>query len=1274
MQRRRRSVPGRVTVTLRPGRHVLILSAAAMFGMGLTIVALLEITQQAQERRSAAEIGYQFAEHLKEQFSNALSATYALSAVVHQGKGTVRDFQSLALEVLKLYPGIDAIQLAPGGIIREVVPLAGHEAALGHDLLKPDIGNREARLALETRQLTLAGPFQLRQGGDAIIGRLPVFLTDATGQDRFWGFTIVLIRLPRILAAAQFERLEEAGYNYELWRANPDSGHRQIIVNSRSPLVGPPVTTAVDVPNGQWMLGLTPARGWYSGTRIALGTAVATLLTAAFAAMLNAYLRNRQRAWDSAESYRRLFDNVQEAVHICSSDARLLAVNPAAARLYGRSQEWLAGRPLSAVAAPGRNDFESLLGRLRESLVGTPQRADFWGLDIAGQPFQLELNLVRSNYRSEPAVIAVGRDVTERARVARRERMRTAILERIASGGTLAEILEALARDVEQESTGTLCSILLRDDTGTRLRLASAPSLPTFYNEAVDGVAIGAHVGSCGAAAFLRQRVVVENIAEHPNWVGFRAVASRAGLASCWSEPICGRKDQVLGSFAIYHRDPGTPQPDDVELITHAARLAGIAIERDADQRALRESEARFRALIEGASDAFFAHDLDGTLVEVNQAACDSAGYRRDQLLAQRIPELFEEGGALEDRPHWEALQPGQSITVRSRQRRSDGSAFPVEIRLSACDLGGQRLILRLSRDITERVRSEAELERYRHHLETRVAERTAQLHSANARLEAASRAKSTFLANMSHEIRTPMNAILGLTHLMLSKSTRPEEQGRLGRIAEAAQHLLSIINDILDISKIEADKLQLEENDFRLQEAFDYVSALIAEKARDKGLTWEALIEPEVNGPLRGDGFRLRQILLNLVSNALKFTERGSIRLRAEQVGNAHDGVTVRFEVADTGIGIAREQQGRLFNAFEQSDNSITRNYGGTGLGLAICKRLAELMGGHIGVDSELDRGSVFWFTAHFGAAVGAAPKPAPTADAEYTAEAVARLHSGAHLLLVEDNRLSREVALELLADCGLTIDTAENGLQAVAMARTTDYHAVLMDLQMPVLDGIEATRRIRGIPGRERTPILAMTANAFDTDRDACLAAGMNEHLSKPIIPATLYAALLRWLSPRPPAPAAAPAAQTPAARHPETTPDFGPIAGLDIERGLDHLGGNLSSYRRMLRLFAERAPRDLQALRAALAERGDGTARRIAHTIKGTAATLGATTVATVAARLEAALHDGEPQPRLDELIDAVAQTYSTVAASIIEGLDRDKAEAAENGQPTAGTSAT
>jgi PAS domain S-box-containing protein len=229
-----------------------------------------------------------------------------------------------------------------------------------------------------------------------------------------------------------------------------------------------------------------------------------------------------------------------------------------------------------------------------------------------------------------------------------------------------------------------------------------------------------------------------------------------------------------------------------------AASLAGIAIERDADQRALRESEARFRALIEGASDAFFAHDLGGILVAVNQTACDSVGCARNDLLAMRIEDLFEEGDALSSRSQWAALQPGQAMTLRSRQRRPDGSGFPVEVRLSACELAGQRLILRLSRDITERVRNEAELERHRHHLEDRVAERTAQLHRANTELEAANRAKSTFLANMSHEIRTPMNAIVGLTHLLLRDSRRPGETAQLRKITEAADHLLSNINDIL--------------------------------------------------------------------------------------------------------------------------------------------------------------------------------------------------------------------------------------------------------------------------------------------------------------------------------------------------------------------------------------------------------------------------------------------------------------------------------------------
>ncbi|MDY0744172.1 ATP-binding protein [Paucibacter sp. R3-3] len=423
--------------------------------------------------------------------------------------------------------------------------------------------------------------------------------------------------------------------------------------------------------------------------------------------------------------------------------------------------------------------------------------------------------------------------------------------------------------------------------------------------------------------------------------------------------------------------------------------------------------------------------------------------------------------------------------------------------------------------DISRQRRDALELGRYRHHLEELVEARTAELAEAMKAAEAASLAKSAFLANMSHEIRTPMNAIIGLTYLVRSDTHEPEQQERLQKVANAAEHLLSVINNVLDFSKIEAGKLQLSRTEFTVREMLDNIAGMLAHRAAEKQLPVQIRIDPRLEAQtLIGDAQRISEILLNFAGNAVKFTDEGFVRLGVHIEGD-DDGarLRLRFEVEDSGIGIAEEVQGRLFQDFEQADSSTTRRYGGTGLGLAICRRLADLMQGQVGLKSALAQGSTFWLTLSLDKAgptpVVLTPPPAslPLPRSNAAREQLAQF-AGTRILLAEDNAVNQEVAVALLGSAGIEVDVASDGQQALKMASENDYALILMDVQMPVMDGLDATRAIRGSAWGRDIPILAMTANAFAEERQRCLDAGMNDHVAKPVVAEQLFDTLRTWL----------------------------------------------------------------------------------------------------------------------------------------------------------------
>ncbi len=829
----------------------------------------------------------------------------------------------------------------------------------------------------------------------------------------------------------------------------------------------------------------------------------------------------------------------------------------------------------------------------------------------------------------------------------------------------------------------------------------------------------------------------------------------------------------------------------EVELawLDRAAETMATAIRLVLDREQLRlafeqvsRNDERTRQILDALGEGVYGIDAKGSITFCNPTALRLLGYETAEEVIGNPSHALMHHTREDDTPYpmaecrlWMATQQLEQTSCDTEVFwRRDGTSFPVAYNASPIVRDGQLLgaVVAFS-NITERIRAEEALRQ------------------AKEMAEDATKMKSDFLANMSHEIRTPMNAIIGMSNLLMKTELAPRQSDYLKKIHDSGQHLLGIINDILDFSKIEAGKLTMEKTDFELEKVFDNVAGLITEKATDKGLELIFKVDRQVPNFLVGDPLRLGQILINYANNAVKFTESGEIVIGANLVEEDENDVLIRFSIMDSGIGLTEEQKVQLFQAFQQADSSTTRKFGGTGLGLVISKRLAELMGGEVGVESEYGKGSTFWFTARLqkgkvtaknfvpvpdlrgrrmlvvddnyiarsvlnnmlssmtfvvkdvgsgkealeevlAAAKAGAPYEIvfldwrmPGMDGIETAQAISRLpipqipnmilvtaygrekvlnkaeaaglkdvlikpvHAstlfnasiqmlggirdevrtserevltvleelvsikGSLILLVEDNEWNQEVAIELLTGAGFEVDLAVDGQKAVEMVESKSYDIVLMDMQMPLMDGIEATRWFRQNSRFDSLPIVAMTANVMAGDRDKCLEAGMNDYIPKPIDPEQLFGTLLRWIKPR----------HTPIAfSTSESPPDTGveepipEIAGIDIQLGLRRVLGKRKSYLRMLRKFIvnhEKTPEQLNELTAA----GDhATTERLAHSLKGVAGSIGATNLQGLAEELETAIREQQPVEIIDTKRVTVCEELVRLMARINQALPK------------------
>lgn len=943
-------------------------------------------------------------------------------------------------------------------------------------------------------------------------------------------------------------------------------------------------------------------------------------------------------------------------------------------------------------------------------------------------------------------------------------------------------------------------------DAEDKVRLvAHAGALPS-YIELMETASSGK--GPIGRVVRTGKPYVCNDIVRESDGNAWHTILADLGYRSSAVFPIFV-SNRVKVAFNLYADVAGYFDEQEIELFERLTHNLGFALEFSATEALARQEQRYRQTIMQSVAGLFFAIHTDGRFLIWNKRFEDVTGYSAEEIEKMNFLDFFSAGDRSKIVSRLERFSNEADFNIEAQVISKNTGHIPYLITGKYILLDEQQVLVGTGLDITEKVESTRLLEEYRLHLEDLVATRTQELEIAKAAAEMASQAKSAFLANMSHEIRTPMNAIIGFAHLIRHDPLTPQQINQLDKLSGAAQHLLQIINDILDLSKIEARKIVLEKQDFEPARIIDHICSIVSDSIAAKGLHLTVDLD-HIPLLLRGDGHRLGQIMLNLVSNAVKFTEKGTIQIRAYLKSQMADIVTLRFEIQDSGIGMNEEQMGRLFRPFEQADSSTIRQFGGTGLGLAISKRLVDMFEGNIGVESGIGQGSMFWIEIPFekptslplaifqslmslkeirailiddsvedreifmntlsdlGIRIDATDSPdvgiammneADRSEDPYRVlfvdwrmpgmsgiELVRRIQSlslanpplsllitaygdqipwqditqagiakvlskpvtptilrdtlaemlnqsgvmavlprtastevalnqrqGSHILLAEDNVINQEVACQMLETVGMRVSVADNGQIALEKAQSNSYDMIFMDVQMPVLDGLDATRRIRSSPGKETVPIVAMTANAFSEDREKCLQSGMNDYITKPVVPEKLYELLIKWLPVRlekePAVTAASPSPSIPPAaaiQEAEKLAALQEISGLDTKEGLHFLLGDVPRYFRLLRQFMERHQEDVNLLTAQV-DAGDYQAiRHTAHTLKGVAATLGIRRLAETALAMERAAKEEKPieelryhQEVLSSVLTYIVRALQVALPQVAESREAAKA---------------